>query len=441
MYLTKIGVNNDSNINIMSLKSLSLIILSLIFLSQPIFSQDKTSKYFNPIKIDLNEEGDSYFRLLIWQQFWLQSGNLADNGGMKFTSSIRRSRMLGFAELSPRVLVLTHFGLNSLNENTLSSLGNNGDGAQFFLHGAWAQFMISNEFTIGGGLHYWNGMTRMANFSTISFMTMDQSRPFVGWHSLGITDQFARHLGVFAKGRYGHIEYRFAWNTPGSSPLGAGKDYSVAWNEDGIPSSSLEYTGASQKDPQGISVGKNILTGYIKYNLLDNESIKLPYYSGTYLGKKEVIAIGGGFFLHPNGMFNTETREHSDIKHFALDFFMDLPVNNGSINTYIAFQKFDYGPNYISRWAGTGNSIYGQFGYYLDGLKVMPYAAYSYSDFEAAQDPIQSLNIGLNYFIHEHNCKLTAEYHLISKDYRESSMTFDAQDIFTQFRLQFQVFI
>lgn len=425
----------------MSLKSYCLILLSLLIISQTLISQDKELKYFKPLRIDLNEDGDSYFRLLMWQQLWVQTENLSEHGGMKLTSSIRRARMLGFAELSPRILILTHIGLNSLNDKSLSSLGNNGDGAQFFLHGAWAQIELSNEITIGGGLHYWNGLTRMANFSTISFMTLDQSRPFIGWHSLGITDQFARHLGIFAKGRIGKFEYRFSWNTPGQSPLGSGQDYSSTFNPEGIPVSSLEYTGTLHKDRQGISVGKSIFSAYIKYNLLDNESITLPYYSGTHLGKKKVIAFGGGFFLHPNGMYDPEIGAHSSVQHFAIDFFLDMPAKNGAINTYLAYQKFDYGENYISRWAGTGNSIYGQFGYYLSGFNIMPYASYSYSDFQGADDPIQAMNFGVNYFIHGQNCKVTAEYNLISKDYREAALTPGIQDLFTRLRLQFQVFI
>ncbi|MCB9041452.1 MAG: hypothetical protein H6557_32940 [Lewinellaceae bacterium] len=44
----------------------------------------------------------------------------------QFTTSIRRSRFLAFAQVSPRFLILTHFGLNNLTPDNLTSLGNNG---------------------------------------------------------------------------------------------------------------------------------------------------------------------------------------------------------------------------------------------------------------------------------------------------------------------------
>jgi hypothetical protein len=85
----------------------------------------------------------------------------------------------------------------------MTSLGSNGDAPQLFLHDALGEFKLNDALYIGGGLHYWKGMTRLGNQSTLNMMTLDQARPFVQWHSLGNTDQFARHLGVYAKGTIG----------------------------------------------------------------------------------------------------------------------------------------------------------------------------------------------------------------------------------------------
>ena len=53
----------------------------------------------------------------------------------------------------------------------------------------------------------------------------------------------------------------------------------------------------------------------------------------------------------------------SSVNHFAVDAFLDLPVGTGGcLNAYAAFQNFDYGENYVARWAGTGSNIYAQAG-------------------------------------------------------------------------------
>jgi hypothetical protein len=51
--------------------------------------------------------------------------------------------------------------------------------------------------TVGGGLHYWNGISRLNNQSTLNLMTLDNQRQ--AWATLGLSDQLQRHIGVYAK--------------------------------------------------------------------------------------------------------------------------------------------------------------------------------------------------------------------------------------------------
>jgi len=430
------------------MKNQSLITLLIVWffsfgvLNAQDISDDAEDHSYKPLKLSLNEEGTKYIRFIMWHQLWMTTDNLsADNQNLNVNTSIRRSRFLAYSQISSKFLILTHFGLNSLTPSNLTSLGNNGNSPQLFLHGAWGELKVTDNIYIGAGLHYWKGMTRLANQSTLNFMTLDQSRPFNAWHSLGITDQFARHLGIYLKGAAGKFEYRFALNNPIRSPLGGGIDYSRNFTEDGNPASDLTYTGVTTSDSNGGVIGNNIFEGYVKYNLWENEGTKLPYYVGTYLGKKKVLAIGGGFFLHPNGMYNNLTSEHSNVTHVAGDIFMELPTSGGALNAYVAVQKFNYGENYISRWGGTGTAFFSHLGYYLKNSNLMPYVAISNSNYAGANDDISALDIGVNYFIIGHHCKITAEYHQISKDYREGAMTLGGIDQFSQFRLQLHVFL
>ncbi len=389
-------------------------------------AQEKEDHSYKPLTIKLDESGQKYVRFIMWHQIWATTNNLDTDTKLQITPSIRRSRFLAFAQVSPKFLILTHFGLNGLTPSNMTSLGNNGDSPQLFLHGAWTEFKVTPSLYIGGGLHYWKGLTRLSNQSTLNFMTLDQSRPFVHWHSLGISDQFARHIGIYAKGNLGKVDYRLALNAPSRSPLGNGKDY-------GLNNSNLTYTGASTPDEEGNVTGGSIIEGYFSYSFFEKESTKLPYYVGTYLGKKKVFNIGAGFFTHPNGMYNDSTGDHVSVAHFAADAFLDLPTNSGGLTAYASFSTYNYGDHYVSRWAGTGSVIYTHLGYYFKSANIMPYIAFQAANYEGLPDHKPSaFDVGLNYYILGHNAKLTLEYHKISDDPRETT---------SQIRLQAQVFL
>jgi len=426
-------------------KKLLLLIVPLLMLCFSLTAQEKpeADHSYKPLKLNLNEDGSKYVRFIIWHQQWAQTNNLAaEDTKLQLTTFTRRSRFLAFAQISPRFLILTHFGLNNFTPGNMTSLGNNGNAPQLFLHDAWTEFKVSNDdaLYIGAGLHYWKGLTRLANQSTLNFMTLDNTRPFVHWHSLGITDQFARHLGVYAKGKLGKLDYRLAVNNPGNNaggalPLGNGADYGGK--------SSLLYSGVDSLDTNGDPTGNTIIEGYFRYNLWDGESTKLPYAVGTYLGKKKVLALGTGFFTHPNGMYNTATDEHESVFHFAVDAFLDMPTGQGGcFNAYASFMNFNYGEEYVSRWAGTGSVVYGQAGYLIPNTKFMPYVAYQSANYDGFDESVSALDIGLNYFVNGHHAKLTLEYHQITNDIREGAISdFNDNNTLSQLRLQAHIFL
>ena len=420
-----------------------LLGMMLILIGTVRAQDDEIDHSYKPLTVKLDDSGKKFVRFIIWHQQWLQTNNLEDdNAKTQLTSYARRSRMLAFAQVSPRFLILTHIGLNNQTPGNLTSLGNNGNSSQFFLHDAWTEFKVSNNnaLYVGTGLHYWKGLTRLANQSTLNFMTMDNTRPFVQWHSLGITDQFARHYGVYAKGQMGQFDYRIAMNNPlnPANALNGGGNYGGAFPN--AQASDITYTGSATNDSEGDPLGNTIVEGYFRYNFFDTESTKLPYQVGTYHGKKKVLGVGLGFFSHANGAYNNATSQHENVFHIAGDIFYDAPVGDdgNSINAYASFINFNYGENYVSRWAGTGTNFYAQFGYFVSALKIMPYIAYQTGDYEALEDNISSLDVGVNYYVNGHHAKITLEYHTIRGDYRESPGT--DGDV-TQWRLQTHIFL
>ncbi len=132
-------------------------------------------------------------------------------------------------------------------------------------------------------------------------------------------------------------------------------------------------------------------------------------------------------------MYNSNTGEHESVGHFAADAFLDLPTGSGGLTAYTSFSSFNYGENYVSRWAGTGTVVYAHVGYYINSAKIMPYVAFQSANYEGFPDHRPTaLDIGLNYHILDHNAKLTLEYHRIADDPREES---------SQLRLQAHIFL
>ena len=398
-----------------------LMMFFCFFMGTTLSAQDDVDHSYKPLKLNLNEDGSKYVRFIMWHQIWATSNNLSDNtSDFSVTPSIRRSRFLAFAQISPRFLILTHWGLNGLTPSNMTSLGSNGDAPQLFLHDAWGEFKVADQLYIGGGLHYWKGMTRLSNQSTLNMMTMDASRPFAHWHSLGNTDQFARHLGFYAKGTIGeNFQYRIAANqrmNPANSLRGA-----TSYNGD----TTISINGS----------GNGVVEGYFEYQIWDKESNKLPYKVGTYMGKKKVLNIGAGFFAQPNGAKNNVTGEDQNVGHFAGDVFLELPTESGALNFYTSFMRFNYGENFVGRWAGTGTNLYAQAGYYIKSAKLMPYFAFQQGNYEGYADPVTAINAGVNYYLNGHFAKFTLEYHSIANQLSDG-----ASDV-SQLRLQMHMFL
>jgi hypothetical protein len=375
---------------------------------------DPTVDSYQPLTLKLNPEGTKYIRFLMWGQFWLTgANNSADN--FTVTPMLRRARFLAYAQVSPRFLILMHFGINNLSQSTMNPTGNGALGPQLFMHGAWSEFaVVQKKLYIGGGLHYWNGISRLTSSSTLNFLTLDNYRR--AWSVLGLTDQFARHLGVFAKGMLGRFAYRISANSPMINSLDVNR----------IPT---EWTGT----PQTLYTGKYEFLdeaawsyqGYFEYMFFDKESDKLPFKVGTYLGKKKVLNIGAGFFHHPNGSITykapsgsidtTMTLAQNNVSHFAFDVFYDTPLGSGGLTAYAVFYAFDYGPNYtLGQTYGTGNSILVQVGYlapkFSNKISLQPYIAYNTANFKAFDNTGNAVRAGLNMFLDGHHSKLTLEY-------------------------------
>jgi hypothetical protein len=386
------------------MRTIYLVIICCIWIGlQNIYSQGSPD-YNGGLKVKLDEEGKKYFRLISWAQVQaIYNDNVPDDAS-KLNFNLRRARILMYAQINEKFLILTHFGLNSLNSSTLSPVGK-GDGSQLFFHGVWAQYDLNKDHSLGGGLHYFNGISRLNNQSTLNIMTLDNNRQ--SWATLGLSDQFARHIGVFAKGKFGKLQYRVAINDAITNGL-----------DSRVPEDVGDAAVYGGKRLLGSKDAGKAYSGYFDYNFLDQESNFVPFKVGSYLGGKKVFNVGAGFFLHPKGsvIFDGSELKGEDVSIFAIDAFYDASLGDdgSAITAYATYQANDYGKNYLFSAYGTGNMIYSHVGYVIAGDKsktrYQPYVSFASNSYDAINDNRNILGIGINTYFSGHNSKLTLEY-------------------------------
>ena len=392
------------------MKKQSLLLIGLFFLSFQCMTAQGSPDYTGGLKVKLNEDGTKYFRIISWAQFWAQHNSdrpLDANGNEQsdLNFSMRRARVLMYAQINKDFLILTHFGLNSLNAENMSPVGT-GDNSQLFFHDVWAQYSLSDNHAIGGGLHYWNGISRLNNQSTLNMMTLDNQRQ--AWATIGLSDQFARHMGVYLKGKFKKLQYRIAVNEAITNNLQAS---AVPDNNGAAIYSGRRLLGSKE-------AGKTY-AGYFDYHFLDEESNFLPYKVGTYLGGKKVFNVGAGFFLHPNGSViadNNGELSGESVSIFAFDAFYDAPLGEkgAAITAYVLSQFSDYGQDFtLGTTYETGSLLHAHLGYVFASegkTKFQPYIQFDSRQIEAIDDNATSFGIGANAYFSGHNSKLTFEY-------------------------------
>lgn len=267
------------------------------------------------------------------------------------------------------------------------------------------QYQLGKNHTIGAGLHYFNGISRLNNQSTLNMMTLDNNRQ--SWATIGLSDQFARHLGVFLKGKFGKLQYRLAVNDAVVNGLDARTP---------VNSGESIYGGSRLLGTK--DAGKTF-AGYFDYHFLEQESNFLPYKVGSYLGGKKVFNIGAGFFAHPNGSVVANSAGNlsgENVSIFAVDAFYDTPLSDdgSALTAYAVYQNNNYGKDYLFSAYGTGTMLYGHLGYVLAGDKnktrYQPYISYGSNSYDATPNNRNLFGIGANAYFSGHNSKLTLEY-------------------------------
>ncbi len=179
----------DMKIKFAFLLSTVLVIGSLIGLN---VQGQGSDDYENGLTLKIDSSGQKYIRFIMWNQIWMRSiqhnpGTQVNGENTDHTWDVgaRRIRFLAYAQITPRYLILTHFGINNQTFGSGGGSGTGGTGpygagkkTQLFFHDAYNEFALVPErnvntnkenkasIYIGAGLHYWLGLSRMTAGST-----------------------------------------------------------------------------------------------------------------------------------------------------------------------------------------------------------------------------------------------------------------------------------
>lgn len=433
---------------------------------------DKTELKFN-----LNPSGSHFFKATFLNQTWLRFNNsnpgttvLGEAAPQTLDLGLRRTRMQLFGQITDRTFIYIQMGLNNFNFlNGFPALGNaqgvpSNRKVAFFVHDAvveYSAFANKDWLKIGGGLTILNGLSRFSQPSVTSIMTMDV--PVFAQATVDQTDEFSRKLTLYARGQVGKWDYRLGLTDP----------FPIGTSGNPVPAISANATFAAKGHHKQYQ-------GFLIYNFFDKEAHQTPYMTGTYLGKKKVLNIEGGFINQKAATWRTQNAGRDTVYNalnlWSLAMFADMPVNKAkgtAISAYLGYFHTDYGTNYLRfngimnpangttqslsgvsgiqgnafPMFGTGNVIYTQFGYLcaadLLGKNgtLMPYASAQLADYQRLTQTAGIYNIGVNWLLKGHNSK-------ISLDFQNRPVYKNATDGLLQsngrrgaLTLQYQVFI
>ncbi|HET7062527.1 MAG TPA: hypothetical protein VFI43_10155 [Nitrosospira sp.] len=404
----------------------------------------------DPFKWNLNPDGSQYLKFGFLNQVWLRyeqnnPGSQVLGDPVKDTQDIglRRTRFVLQGQLTDRVYFYTQYGMNNFNFLTQdASTQHNGSDTpignrkiQAFFHDAFGELRLTkgHQMIVGAGLVMANGASRFSSPSVSTIMTMDI--PLFAQFTADRTDIFNRSLSVYLRGQIGMFNYRFTASDP--FPI----------NTSGTGFETISPTMA-QFARQG---HHKRYQGFYAINFWDTEPMTNPYWQGTYLGKKSILNLEGGFITQKAATWTgtpvagggeTNVQFH-DMTIWSLALYLDAPVDKvkeTAISAYLGYFDTNYGPNYLRMngigmapatggqgpfatggnqfpMFGTGKLFYGQIGYLLpkdllgsNNGQLMPYFSWTNADYQALQHRVDVFNVGVNWLIKGHNSKVTFDY-------------------------------
>lgn len=403
-----------------------IVRLCLLVLGIWLLNANATSQSTVELKHYLNKDSTEYVKLTFLNQTWVRyaqnnPGSTVNGQAQNetFDIGLRRTRLQFYGRTSAHSFFYLQVGQNNFNYLSARKTG-------LFIHDALGEIIANKHFGMGAGLTAWTGFSRFSSPGIASIMALDA--PLFLQATNDANDQFLRKLSVYAKGKFGKLDYRLIASKPFQ-----------------FTSSTLYNASSMISDNSQISPMPPMMqgSGYVSYQFIDQESNELPYQVGTYLGKRKVLNVGAGAQYQHNAMWYTlkgDTLKHNMLL-CAVDVYYDAPLRadkGDAISIYAVATCYDFGKNYIRNvgpmnttdginsngvfsgtgvgfpMIGTGESVYLQVGYLSTKLsqtkefgKLLPYFSAQVSRYQSLESPMVFFDAGCSWYLDASRTKLT----------------------------------
>lgn len=370
----------------------------------------------------IGQEKEKFKPTINWNvtaQIWmrhseLNEGSLVNNEAASsyFDVSLRRLRIPVTSQLTPKLFFYSILGGNNYNFKSKNF--------PITVLDLYVEYAFNKSFEVGVGKSGWQGLSRLNLSSTKTPMGFDT--PLFSLTTVGKTDDIGRVLGFWVKGQTGKIDYRLSFGMP------------IAVTQ--IPTGNVDFANNRPRVKT---------SSYVKYQFFENESNKSAYSTGTYLQTKKVFNIGAGFQYQEKAMSDGDAllagTNLYDMKHWAVDSFLNLPLNNdGAITAYLGYYDYNYGKDYIRNigannptngggssfngagvsfpMIGTGTTWFTQLGYAFKKAEmfncpmiIQPNIAVQSSNWDALNDQMTVYNFTVNFLMNgNHGRKISLGY-------------------------------
>lgn len=301
---------------------------------------------------------DVNFKLGVLGQF---QGDWLEDPGTDETQNlfIRRVRLLFGGQVAKNVTFFV--------ETDSANLGKTLTGAKnitpsVIVQDAYGEFKASDAFALDAGLMF-IPFSRNSLQSAASLLPIDYSA-YTFSQSAPTQSSTGRDTGFQAKGYFlaNRLEYR----------VGAFQGVRDARSHNGF-----RYAGRLQ------------------YNVFDPEVGF--FYTGTYLGKKKILAAGAAFDVQER------------YRAFDGDVFTDYPVGPGALTAQLDLNRFDGDTTLAS--LPKQNDVLLEVGYLLRASKITPVIQIAHRDIvDATKGDETRWSVGVNYWWTGHNANIKAAF-------------------------------
>ncbi len=303
---------------------------------------------------------DVNFKLGVLGQFqadWLEDPVVDDTAQNLF---IRRVRLLFGGQVAKNVTFFVETDVPNLGR-TLPT-GKNISPA-VIVQDAYGEFKVNDAFALDAGLMF-VPFSRNSIQTAASLLSID----------------------------YG--AYTFSQSGPTQSTIGRDTGFQAKGY---VLGNRLEYrVGAFQGARDSRSTRSFRYAGRVQYQLFETEGTGF-FYTGTYLGRKKVMAIGAAF----------DTQD--DYTAYDADVFVDYPAGPGAVTAQLAYNRIDGSTTFLT--VPEQDVVFFEVGYFLRDFRVTPvfqFTRRAIADSSFGDETRWS--IGANYWLTGHNANIKAAY-------------------------------